>query len=72
MCKVAITRDELTTKVFAAGPRASSLVDSGTADSQLAASVLRKTSDELEPAFALVHPGTAEDSDDACDIPRLP
>ncbi|MCK1618917.1 hypothetical protein IVA96_20210 [Bradyrhizobium sp. 159] len=31
-----------------------SLVDSGSADPQLAASVLRQTRDELEPAFELV------------------
>lgn len=37
-----------------------SLVDSGSADSQLAASVLRQTSADLEPLFSLVVPPHAE------------
>jgi hypothetical protein len=38
-----------------------SLVDSGSADSQLAASVLRRTRDELESTFALTNPRIAEE-----------
>ena len=37
-----------------------SLVDSGSADRQLAASVLRQTRDKLEPAFELVGQPVAE------------
>lgn len=85
MCKVAITRQELTAKVLAAlqahpgcelvkeiaitpvqivGAGTTwhaNLVDSGSADAQLAASVLRETKDKLEPAFELVgQPGSGE------------
>jgi len=48
-----------------------SLVDSGAADPQLAASVLRQVSEELEPMFALVGPPVAEERHDkTCDPSR--
>lgn len=38
-----------------------SLIDSGAANSQLAASVVRQTRDELESAFVLIHSRDAEE-----------
>lgn len=85
MCKIAISREELTVKVLSA-VRAhrgceqvreiaitpvqivgagttwhASLINSGSANDQLAASVVMRTRDELEPAFALIGSRTLED-----------